>query len=120
MTTYLRPTLALALLVLPAAVRAQSPEPFSFDKAQGFFGTYCRSCHQGNKPQGGFHVDQVASPESFLKESKHWASIITRVHNGEMPPKGAPSPDLDVREPFVLWADSALRKAACGGGPTWP
>ena len=117
MKAYREPILLLVTLVVPAAAPGQTTDVFTFEKGQAFLGTYCRSCHQGNKPAGGFHVDEVAGPGSLVKESKKWTSLITRVRNDEMPPKGAPSPVLDVREPFVHWADSALRAAACGDGP---
>ncbi|MCX6599502.1 MAG: DUF1592 domain-containing protein, partial [Acidobacteria bacterium] len=71
---------------------------------------------QGSSPVGGFHLDRVASPASLKLEAAKWGSMARRVHNGEMPPKGAPKPTVDELEQFSQWATQALRAAACAGG----
>ena len=65
---------------------------------------------------GGFHLERVADPSSLKTEAAKWGSMARRVHNGEMPPKGAPKPTVDELERFSQWATKALRAAACADG----
>ncbi len=105
----------LALVpLLAAATFAQAP--FTFDDSQNFLNSYCRACHIGKTAAGGFHVEQVSTPATFGSAAPKWTSASRRVTNGEMPPKGAPAPDLDGRERFVSWVDAELRTEACSGG----
>ena len=101
---------ALALLALSAL-----GQEYTFDHAQSFLHQYCENCH-GAKPVGGFKLERVAKPESLSAEAGKWSSLMARVRNGEMPPKGSPAPPLEVREPFTNWIGAALRKEACAGG----
>jgi hypothetical protein len=63
-------------------------------------------------------MTRVATAETLSTHPEHWTTVINRVKNGEMPPKGAPAPTLDQREAFVDWAEASLRTAACKVGPT--
>src|SRR5271168_1525522 len=92
----------LAPVLSPADLNAQ-PAGYSFERAQTFLGTYCRSCHQGKSPAGGFNVQEVETPASVRTEAQRWGRIQTRVRIGEMPPRGLPAPALDQREQFALW-----------------
>lgn len=89
---------------------------YSPQKAHLFLKTYCQACHQGKSPAGGFHVDRFETPSSFQSHPQKWTSLIHRVTNGEMPPKGAPAPTLDDRESFTSWAADSLRSQACAAG----
>src|SRR5215469_3823604 len=108
--------LSLTLLAT-AALRAQ-PDSYSFDTAQSFLTQYCQACHQGKSPAGGFALQRVAAHSSLQSDSEKWLKLNLRVRNGEMPPKGAPAPTLDLREQFTHWVDSSLRAEACASGVT--
>lgn len=106
----------LTLLVLvPAALLAQ-PEPYSFAEAQTYLTTYCKACHSGKAGVGGFSIERVAAEESLKTEALKWTALNRRVHNGEMPPKNSPAPELDERERFTAWVAQTLRAEACGAG----
>jgi hypothetical protein len=51
-----------------------------------------------------------------LDQAQKWISLVNRVKNGEMPPKGAPAPSMDLREQFTNWVDTTLRTEACSAG----
>lgn len=53
---------------------------------------------------------------SLKANPQQWIRAAARVRNGEMPPKGSPAPELDARERFWEWTDSALRTEACAAG----
>lgn len=111
------PSRCLVLLACLAASAAAQQGTYSFEKAQEFLGTYCKTCHQGKSPAGGFDVQRVSTPESLADHQK-WTALNSRVRQGEMPPKGAPAPDLSKREEFHQWVNTALRAQACAGGIT--
>ena len=91
--------LSLAYLAAAAAALTAQQTNYSFEKAQEFLGTYCKTCHQGKSPAGGFDLLRVSTPES-LADPQKWTALNSRVRQGEMPPKGAPAPDLSKREEF--------------------
>ncbi len=70
----------------------------------------------GKAPAGNYNVAQLAAPDSLRERPEAWHALVTRVRNGEMPPKGAPSPALDQREAIVGWAQDSLRSQACAAG----
>src|SRR5258708_3324128 len=107
--------LPLALAVSSAALGAP-PDGYSFENSQAFLKQYCQACHQGKSPAGGFHVQRVEAQASLQADAQKWSSLVRRIKNGEMPPKGAPAPALDLREQFTQWVDAALRTEACAAG----
>lgn len=100
---------SLLVLGLPAAA-------YTFDDAQKFLRNYCHSCHQGEKPSAGFHVAKLATLQTLLEEPRRWNRMLVRVREHEMPPKGAPAPDLKAREAFVDYVDNTMKTAACADG----
>ena len=104
------------VLFLAVAICSAAPDDYTFDQSQVFLKTYCQGCHQGKSAVGGFNLDRVNIPASFQTSPQRWASANRRVKNGEMPPKGAPAPSLDLREKFSNWVDQTLRAEACSGG----
>jgi hypothetical protein len=107
------------LLAFPVLTYSQQlTSSFSFGESQRFLKTYCAGCHTGKSAAGGFPMSRVASAASIGEAPEHWHSVVNRIRNGEMPPKGAPAPSLDQREAFVNWAQDSLRAQACAAGPT--
>src|SRR5205823_2421847 len=112
----LRTPLLPAILVFSSlALRAQ-PVGFSFEQTQDFLKTYCKTCHQGPSPAGGFNAEEVATATSLHAAAQRWIRINHRLSSGTMPPKGAPAPSLDERERFTKSVDSALQAQACADG----
>jgi hypothetical protein len=103
-------------LLTSAALTAFCVSAQSFDKAHALLNTYCASCHTGKAAAGGFQLQRLATQASLGTEVAKWTSSAHRVHNGEMPPKGAPKPSIEDREAFAAWVSQALRTEACSGG----
>ena len=82
---------------------AAQPARYSFDDAQAFLKGNCQLCHQGTAPAGGFDIHHMDSPATIRSESARWNTLALRVHNGEMPPRGALAPSIDQREQFTHW-----------------
>lgn len=111
----------LALLLATGAIvpgYAADNAPLSNEAAAQLLKTRCLACHQGKNPAGGLNLMGYGTTVTLAQHPDHWKSIATRVHNSEMPPKGAPEMDLDTREKFVAWVHSGLRAAACAEGVT--
>jgi len=106
----------ISALALPLVLSAQTT-PYSFADAQQFLKSRCQGCHQGEKPAGGFSVQKVASAETLRPQSSRWTKVALRVHNNEMPPKGAPAPSTDEREKFTDWVAASVHQAVCAAGP---
>ena len=106
---------AVAFLIV--AQTAQPVSAQSFEESQVFLNKYCRNCHQG-KGVGGFGLASVSAADTLRSQPQKWTGAALRVRNGEMPPKGAPSPSLEERESFTHWVDITLRAEACASGPT--
>src|SRR5262245_32514920 len=102
---------AVALLALSSQAGA-----YSFDEAQALLKTYCRSCHQGKSPAGGFDLARVVVNSPLHDRPETWNKLLARMRNGEMPPKGLPAPSVDERESFTAWLRDSLRTEACVDG----
>ena len=110
------PLLALIFLTASAVYGQPTASDYSFGESQQFLKTYCAACHSGKASVGGFNIGRVISEETLRGNRHAWNQLVTRVHNNEMPPKGAPSPSLDDREKFVQWVRDTLRAEACAAG----
>lgn len=108
--------LVLCLIATSQLWSSPPAEEYSFDDAQTFLKTYCQSCHQGKAGAGGFDVTGLKTKASLTADSHKWISLTTRLKNGEMPPKGLPAPDFDLKEKFQDWVETSLRAEACGAG----
>ncbi len=100
-----------------SAAGAAAQQDFDFPHAQALLKTYCQSCHQGRTAAGGLNLTPVSAATALPDDPTAWKKVLTRVRNGEMPPKGVPTPSLDERENFTTWLDATLRTRACASGP---
>lgn len=107
--------LLIAAVLTAGGARAQSAE-YSLEEASRLLDKYCLNCHQPKTAIGGLDVTKFRTRESFREEPGRWTSMAGRVHNGEMPPRGTPGPELEERERFAEWVRSTLRAEACAAG----
>jgi hypothetical protein len=108
---YLR--LAAFLFTVSMCLSAQAP-----DDLKAMVGHYCAGCHQGKSPAGGLNLATLAAAKSPGDDPASWSKVVTRLRNGDMPPKGLPAPSIDERNQAVAKIDAALNAAACAHGPT--
>ena len=107
-------TKALAALVALAAPWAsKAAEPYALDDSRRFLDSYCTACHQGDSAAAKFRVDGLDSIESFRARPDDWKRLASRVTNSEMPPKGAPAPEMKERVRFLDWVEATWRSQAC-------
>lgn len=105
-----------ALGAMAAVLGAQNGAtvPQGFAEGQEFLSKYCGACH-GKSPTGGFALQRVQEPSSFLKETHAWQRLLARLEAGDMPPK-MPAPSEAARENFQRWVKESLHREACAGG----
>ena len=106
--------LACSTLLLFSAQAAD----YTFGDAQQLLKTYCVSCHQGKSPAGGFDMTRVAGAAGLAQQPERWNRILTRVRNGEMPPRNLPAPAIEQRESLAAWIRDSLKAQACVNGVT--
>ncbi len=114
----MRPLVAVAAFGFVCSGLFAQPQEFSFDQTQTLLNQYCKACHQGASPAGGFNLTDVSRPASLHAEAQRWVAINNRLSGGSMPPSGVPAPALDQRERFIHWVEAALHDQACAAGPT--
>jgi hypothetical protein len=107
---------SLPLALASLAALSAAPADFTFNESQAFLKKYCFACHTDTAAAGGFKVSRVGAPTSLRSDAHRWTTLASRVKNGEMPPKGAPAPAMDLRERFTDWVDMAVRKEVCSAG----
>ena len=83
----------LLLLVMPSlSLAAEEP---NFAKAgRAYLQNHCLKCHSGAKPKAGLSLEPFRDSSSLIKQRKAWATVLTRIATGEMPPKGQPQPTV--------------------------
>jgi hypothetical protein len=94
----------------PVDVRGKYPE------SRKLINQYCQACHRGRTAVGGFDLAKYPTLESITADPRRWTSALLRLREHEMPPRGAPSPSLEVREKLTEWMTHTLRQAACRDG----
>ena len=101
------------VVFLAAASALQAAEDYSLTEAQEFLNTYCVACHREGSAAARFRVDEMGDIASFRDHPDAWTKLVARVSNSEMPPQGAPAPELDAREEFLAWVETTWRSQAC-------
>ena len=123
-----RPVLALAVLsaaglgltarylTAQAPVTAASLEPGFAQTVQPFFQKNCMTCHNTETSTAGVRVDQL---DAKLEDRQIpvWESILRRVKNGTMPPKGLAQPSATERQQMVDWITQAIEVARLRPAP---
>lgn len=73
------------------ASRKPSPPPF-VEKVRPYLSKNCASCHNAQIQAGALDIQPLMRAGSVSKSRDIWESIIRKIRNGEMPPKGSPRP----------------------------
>lgn len=120
-----RSALAVALLlpVVPCLHSADEPalDTKFTQTVRPFLNQYCIGCHSGSTPAAQFDLKSFTTLSSVVHDLPHWTTLLGRVANKEMPPKGLPQPPDEVRQQVVEWMQAVrmneARKNAGDPGP---
>lgn len=109
------------MLVLPLAGLFVGPPVVLSDRTDGDFQTdvvkitqrYCTDCHGAKKQSGSVNLEQYKKPGDVLRDRSNWETVVERVRNHEMPPKGKPQPTDGERKQLIAWIETELSSAPC-------
>lgn len=74
----------------------------SLDEVRPLLKDYCYSCHGPAVQLANLRLDDLSgNVAEDRRTTEIWRNILNRLRRGEMPPKGAPHPDLAQRENVV-------------------
>ena len=102
--TALRIALATGLIALAPASGADTAVATSSE----FTATYCRSCHGGDNPSGGFRANPAVHDFRDGISREKWTRASALVTARLMPPPQAPQPSADSRELFLAEVHALL------------
>ncbi len=99
----------IAALCLSLPLIAPAADPFR-DTVRPFLAKNCVSCHGLKEPAAGLNLAALVAKSDSLRDRARWESISRRVRLGEMPPKGAPRPDLAQSASVTKWIDDTYAR----------
>ncbi len=73
-----------------------------------FLTKYCIGCHSGSSPAAQLDFTRYSTLTAVVADYPHWSLVLEKLTAGQMPPKIAPQPPLDVRQAVIAWVQ-ALR-----------
>jgi hypothetical protein len=72
--------------------------PAGFDKTvQPVLAKTCAPCHNDQLSSGGLNLKAFINPASLAEHRDAWERILGKVRSGEMPPKGVPRPEPQIK-----------------------
>ena len=71
----------------------------------------CAQCHNSRLLSGGLNVEEIASPESLVKQREVWEKVLRRLRAGDMPPAGAPRPAKAQLDAMTGYIERAFDRA---------
>jgi hypothetical protein len=97
-----------ALGVLSGVAVAQNPQA---SDPGAFLGKYCATCHSDRLKTAGLSLEKMdlAHPSNTAEV---WEKVIQKLRLGQMPPQGAPQPDVSARQDLISWLEGSLDRAA--------
>ncbi len=81
---------------IPAAARFR-------ERVQPILETYCYGCHGYGSSEGGRTLDEFASDQALVSDTKLWWAVLKNVRAGIMPPEGEERPRDDERRALFDW-----------------
>ncbi len=105
MVTLLRPVVLTAFATALFAAPSQ-PTAGTFETAvQPVLKQSCTMCHNEKLQSGGLDLKKFLDASSIAANREGWARIVSKVHSGEMPPKGVPHPSAETMDAFVNYVE---------------
>jgi hypothetical protein len=76
------------------------------EKVQPILETHCYGCHGYGSSEGGRTLDQFASDEAMLADTKLWWAVLKNVRSHMMPPVDEEQPTAEQREAIIQWIET--------------
>lgn len=85
----------------PQPANASATLPLAAVSPRAFFEENCVACHDARTKKGGLDLTSLGQDFAQAATFATWVKIHDRVQAGEMPPKGAPQPEVAQRNGFL-------------------
>ena len=85
----------------PQPANASATLPVAAVSPRAFFEENCVACHDARTKKGGLDLTSLGQDFAQAATFATWVKIHDRVQAGEMPPKGAPQPEVAQRNGFL-------------------
>ena len=69
---------------------------------------YCFDCHDSDTQKGEVNLEAALGAKPLVKNMDLWRTVISRVENGDMPPKKKPQLKPEEKERLLNWLDSEI------------
>ena len=69
---------------------------------------YCLDCHDSDSQKGEVDLEAALGAKPLVKNMDLWRTVISRIENGDMPPKKKPQPKPEEKERLLNWLDSEI------------
>ena len=77
-----------------------------------FLESHCVRCHNGEKQEGQFRLDNLSMDFSSPQVAQKWSEVVFRVNAGEMPPQEEPQPTAEQLGDFADVVTARIRDGA--------
>lgn len=81
---------------------------------------YCYDCHGPAKPKGGVNLEQFENEAAVYRDPKLWQTVLTQLHERNMPPENKLQPADHERDRLADWIKQTLDKLDHGTLPKDP
>ena len=99
----------VSLVALSRSLQAADEVAAGFDRAmQPFLETFCLRCHNAQKQEGEFRLDQLSRDFAQQAVAQRWSEVVVRMNAGEMPPKKEPQPKPQELGKAVDWLTARI------------
>ncbi len=102
---------AVAVLAAGSAWWARHDAQPSAAEQWPLFAQYCTDCHNRDDLTADIAFDRM-SAESIAHEPEIFEAAVRKLRGAQMPPPGAPQPDIETRRAWVAGLESTLDAAA--------
>ena len=69
---------------------------------------YCLKCHGPEKPKGGINLARFKSERMVHQDPKMWQTVLTQLHDRNMPPENKTQPTVAERDQLIEWVTHTL------------
>jgi hypothetical protein len=103
--------LATFVTVIFLAAAANAQETLD-DTSLDFIKSHCLRCHNGEKQEGQFRLDNLSTDFSNPQVAQKWNEVVFRINAGEMPPPKEPQPTATQLGSFADDLTTRIRDGA--------
>jgi hypothetical protein len=103
--------LSIGIVIVVGSTVASAEQPL--DKPSlDFLASHCVRCHNGEKQEGQFRLDNLSTDFSNAQIAEKWSEIVFRINAGEMPPPKEPQPTAEQIGRFADAVTTGIRGGA--------